>query len=283
MNENFEANAQRTQAAYDDVALPGAYAWRYHRTVGDAARITTRLDPGLYICAGQGDLRTQSPQYGGYESKEQIMALICVGSEGAAFDTEIRPGAAYSFGLHVTNLDPALPLAQLDAIVAITSKRPMLLFEGSLAQRMAPLQAPIDPWFQGDARKMVITARALELVATVSQELAGPARSEVRAIDIKRAYAVRDTIEQDLSKTFRLADLSSLLGADASLLTRAFRAVFDESIAAHLTRRRMENAAAMLSDGASVKSAARSNGYTPNAFSSAFRRHYGYAPSALRR
>ena len=128
---------------------------------------------------------------------------------------------------------------------------------------------------------MLLQSRALELSAMVSavfgQNLRRPRSNRTQ----RKMYDVLDCIEERLSTVITLDELSRLNGLSTRVMTSAFRETFGESISGLITRRRMEEGAVLLEAGASVAIAASAVGYSPNAFSTAFARHFGYPPSQL--
>ena len=86
--------------------------------------------------------------------------------------------------------------------------------------------------------------------------------------------------EDDLT----LDQLARRLFTSRRQLQRAFAEAGNRSFRSHLCWIRMERATQLLSEGSTVREAARAVGYRqPAQFAKAFRRHNGRPPSALRR
>jgi AraC family transcriptional regulator of adaptative response / methylphosphotriester-DNA alkyltransferase methyltransferase len=80
-----------------------------------------------------------------------------------------------------------------------------------------------------------------------------------------------------------LDQLARRLFSSRRQLQRAFAEAGNSNFRSHLCRVRMERAADLLSEGSTVREAARAVGYSqPAQFAKAFRRQQGRAPSALR-
>ena len=278
MTHRFATLSQNAGAFYESTSTAGGVVWASTRDAGEAARLRTQLTPGLHISCGVADIQTTSTDLGGFETKQPVLTAILVPEDGACFDTRLGAGYARSFGLHIEDIDALSQDACLGVIVSVLRGKPMTVVGGHAACRTTKLATPVDPWFQGDARNLVLQSRALELIAVAMEAVADTPRASLRSRDLVRAQAVKDLIEQDLSQSFRLYELARQNAVDVRLMTAAFRRVCGESIGQYIQRRRMEEAARLVSEGASVKSAATKLGYTPNALSTAFRRHFGHPP-----
>ena len=253
--------------------------WQSQREYGANMQMQADVPAGLHIDFGVADVRTHSQEFGGFETKRPVVIAFIAPDDGAQFETEVGAGTARSFGVHISYPDAAERDPCIGAIVKAVQGQPMAILGGEAARRAAKLQLGIDTWFQGDTREMVFQSRAMELVAIAAEGLRRPDRQLLRSIDLARAHTVMEQIEHDLGQSFRLDDLAKHNAIDVRLMTAAFRRAYGESIGKYIARRRMEEAARLISEGASVKSTAYKLGYTPNAFSTAFRKYFGYSPS----
>src|SRR5213596_2694390 len=88
---------------------------------------------------------------------------------------------------------------------------------------------------------------------------------------------VAEEYERDLA----LDDIARRVASSRRQLQRAYAEIGNTTFREHLTRVRMDRAAALLSDrGLTVREVARRVGYRqPAQFAKAFRRHLGVAPS----
>ena len=91
-------------------------------------------------------------------------------------------------------------------------------------------------------------------------------------------------VETDYATELSLDDIARRVASSRRQLQRAYSEIGDTTFREHLTRVRMERAAAMLADrNLTVREVARRVGYRqPAQFAKAFRRHLGVAPSDYR-
>ena len=91
-------------------------------------------------------------------------------------------------------------------------------------------------------------------------------------------------VEDEYASELSLDDIARRVASSRRQLQRAYSEIGNTTFREHLTRVRMERAAAMLSDrGLTVREVARRVGYRqPAQFAKAFRRHIGVAPSDYR-
>lgn len=109
-------------------------------------------------------------------------------------------------------------------------------------------------------------------------------RTSTAADHLLRLDRVRAHLEADLTRTPDLKELARVAHLSPFHFHRIFHALVGESPAAHLRRLRLEKAALLLRHSPrSITEAALEVGYeSPAAFSRAFERHFGSAPSAWR-
>jgi transcriptional regulator GlxA family with amidase domain len=91
-------------------------------------------------------------------------------------------------------------------------------------------------------------------------------------------------VEQEFASELSLDDIARRVASSRRQLQRAYSEIGGTTFREHLTRVRMERAAALLTDrGLTVREVARRVGYRqPAQFAKAFRRHLGVAPSDYR-
>lgn len=95
-----------------------------------------------------------------------------------------------------------------------------------------------------------------------------------------RARRLAERILEDPGREETLAELSRDAGASQRTLQRLFRTETGLSLEAWRQRARMQQAVVALSEGAAVTTAALAAGYrSPSAFTGAFKRTFGVAPS----
>src|SRR4051812_31893916 len=91
-------------------------------------------------------------------------------------------------------------------------------------------------------------------------------------------------VHEEFASDLALDDIARRVASSRRQLQRAYAEIGDTTFREHLTRVRMERAAALLGDaGLTVREVARRVGYRqPAQFAKAFRRHIGLAPSDYR-
>lgn len=151
--------------------------------------------------------------------------------------------------------------------------------------------ALIDCEASGEARATLRLARSIELLCQIHAllaadeliPLAGDGRLGER--DAARIASARQIIDQRWNEKLTITQLSRLAGINRDKLVRGFRELYDTSIADLLAERRLGEARRMLlATDLPVASVAYRCSYLNNAsFTRAFTRHFGLAPSAMRR
>jgi len=140
----------------------------------------------------------------------------------------------------------------------------------------------LSPTLKGRAEELLLSAHAMEILARVLS-LSG----ERVNIDMsgdhwqRRLRVVRDAIDADLRRPWTIAQLARQTGISRRSFNAQFRRAFGMSVSDYLRTRRLEQARdAIIRQGLSVNEAANLAGYgNPANFATAFRRHFGYAPS----
>ena len=256
-------------------------AWLSQHDIERQSTYAAPVPQGVHITAGLARMQTSAPDIGGFEARGPVLSVLDFGAGPAQFKTTRDAGRAWPFGIHMEpeqfNADdgafPDLPSRLRPAPLQTKEQR-------GIIGRALNILEPIDPWFQGSARGLVLQARALELIAVAETWLKGADAHRPASAAIVKAEAARDLIESRLADPLTLEVIARAVGVNVRTLSSAFRARYGVSVAAFITDRRMQRAMKMLMDGASVSEAAYAVGYQPNAFSTAFRRQFGVPPSA---
>lgn len=281
MTREFEDFAEKAQVSNEEIGLNSGVIWYSHRANGPAGSYDAFLPAGLHISCGIANIRTQADGFGGFEAAGPVMNVLYTPDDSVCFRTEVGSGAVSSFGYFV----PAGALEDDDGVIAgiaqIAKGAPLIPIAGKALRSVPRLVTSVSNEFCGKDLEMMYQSRALELSAMVSSLLQGR-YGRVKSSRLQRKMQeVVDGIEAGLAIPVTLDDLAKRHGMSARVLTTAFRNTFGESVAEFLIRRRMEEAAALLEAGALVATAANTVGYSPNAFSTAFARYYGFPPSKL--
>ena len=283
MSKALKKVADEFDATLETAPFSGGTIWYSMRRSRSSHASQNHIPAGLHVGFGVAELSTYNEYLGGYETKQPVVTAFIAPPEGAVFDTRVGGGIIQSFGLHLSDLEAASSDPCIQKLTDALRGKPMAIMGGEAARRLSGLRLPVDPWFSGDARDLMFQSKAMQLVAVVAETLGNRRKQIISSLDARRAEAVKEYIEIHLNVDLRLETIATNVGVNARLLTTAFREVFGVTIGEYVLKRRMEEAARLLTHGVSVKEAASQVGYTPNALSAAFRKYFGYAPSCLRR
>lgn len=182
---------------------------------------------------------------------------------------------AVTFGL-------SAPLASDEALQELVPPASITLvrLEPRLASARAQLVAATHA--AGPLAGLELDLAAVSFLArarTIAREITPAPRAAEGGID----RAVR-LIRADPLAPLDLARLAAVAGVSPFHFARRFRALVGESPIAHLRRLRLEHAAELLREGASVTEVAHRVGYADSAhLATAFRRAFGQSPSQLSR
>lgn len=139
---------------------------------------------------------------------------------------------------------------------------------------------------RGPSRQLYLEAKGLELLAVLVDELelVSQAMAPLGPRDVERLESARRLLLQRMAAPPSLPELARLVGLNEVKLKQGFRTLFGMSVFAHLRSERMELARRLLVQRhLSVSEIAARVGYAnPSKFASAFRKHFGFSPSALR-
>jgi AraC-like DNA-binding protein len=139
---------------------------------------------------------------------------------------------------------------------------------------------------RGAARQLWHEAKALELIALMTDELTEAARAsapQLTANDVDRLCLARKCLVERLDEPPSLAQLARHTALSETRLKGGFRTLFGTSVFAYLRQARMEEARRLLQQRRlNVTEVAQRVGYSnPSKFAAAFRRHFGVSPSAI--
>ncbi len=109
-------------------------------------------------------------------------------------------------------------------------------------------------------------------------------RSVLTRAQMEIAVAVHDEIERSVDAPHDVRALAARFGVSATTLNGYFSRTYGGTVASYLRQRRMEIAAGLLEQGASVATAAAHAGYAnPSKFAAVFKRTFGETPRDFRR
>lgn len=175
-----------------------------------------------------------------------------------------------------------------DAMRAATGKA-MTTRRRALDPRLRELALSIQyPPGHGASAALYFESRALDLLAVLmcdfSERNAEPSEGRRRS-SRDRIVAVRDLIDHAPGADHTIHGLAHAFGISASKLKQDFSASFGIGVGRYITERRLQFGRELIESHAlSIAEAAYRAGYAhPANFTTAFRRHFGHPPSALRR
>jgi len=151
----------------------------------------------------------------------------------------------------------------------------------ALAAALDMLNCP----YEGSLSRLHLEGCTLALLADIGSHLL-PGRTRaprcLTPADIERVHAARRILDEALADPPTLAVLARQVGTNVSTLSSHFRAVFGETIRAFVGRQRLELAQTLLrTQGLPISQIGYRVGFgNPAAFATAYRRHFGYPPSA---
>lgn len=139
--------------------------------------------------------------------------------------------------------------------------------------------------FVGQPRKLFLHAKALEALALVLADgiAAAAEGSGLKPKDIERVRAAADLMTDRYDEPWTIAKLARAVGLNERKVKEGFKAVLGSTFHDYLTGLRLDAAARMLAEGASVTDAAFAVGHNNlSHFAKAFRRRHGVPPSRWR-
>ncbi|HKO47869.1 MAG TPA: AraC family transcriptional regulator [Polyangiaceae bacterium] len=240
---------------------------------GPGPQMTPSTGPMFVL--GEGMLQVASSRL----ARETTCEFIQGGAECAQLALEIEPGR-----LKELLGAPSLP-AVLETLLAGTTR------SGMHEQPAAPsvfrlLEEVLHADSRGISRQLFLEAKGLELLAVLIDELSliSQAMSPFGQRDLERLECARRLLLEHIDAPPSLPELARHVGLNEVKLKTGFRALFGTSAFAYLRAQRMERARRLLVQrGLSVTEVALRVGYAnPSKFASAFRKHFGFPPSALR-
>ena len=142
----------------------------------------------------------------------------------------------------------------------------------------------------GQARRMFFLSKAIEIMSlsidVLMSERNKPEHLEHRIskLDYEQLRELRRRIQTDFSVTLKVGDLADQIGMNASRMMVLFKRRFGESVFDFSQRSRMEFAAKLLeATDRPITEIAFDVGYDyPSNFTTAFKRHFGVSPKAVR-
>jgi AraC-like DNA-binding protein len=281
-SEAFAAAAQWLEA-------PGCLFQRNNFILDSEIRTEGIVKAGLFVTivlrgSGDGGPSQGTKRFRYAENTMVVMAL----RRAAPCDGQAPRGA------HMFAAGLAFPEASLERL-GLQREFLDLFSEGECDAFVVTLKAPprmlamatemLSPTLKGPAEELLLSAHAMEILARVIS-IAGERAGMEAAGDQRqrRLHAVRDAIDADLRRPWTISQLAREAGISRRSFNAHFRRAFGMSASDYLRTRRLEVARdAIIEQRLSINEAAYLAGYgNPANFATAFRRHFGHAPSRYR-
>jgi AraC-like DNA-binding protein len=165
--------------------------------------------------------------------------------------------------------------AGADVLTATLKASPRLL---AIAGEM------LSPPLKGSLAGLLLGAHSAEILAHSMAALASGGMSAIKVDERIRLQSVCEAIDANLQRNWSLTEIAKETGLSKRALNTKFRDAFGTTVFDYLKRRRLEFAReALVHQRLSVSEVAYCVGYrSPANFATAFRRHFGYAPSRCR-
>jgi AraC family transcriptional activator of pyochelin receptor len=137
-------------------------------------------------------------------------------------------------------------------------------------------------------RKKYLSYKVKETLILALQKIVHPPSQKAIYLPEKiasRIYEAREILSKNLNTNHTLADLSGLVGLSIYNLKKGFKIIYGLTVTDFLHEARMQKARLLLSEtDLPVSRIAAATGYThPFAFSSAFKKYFGYTPSLVQK
>jgi len=265
---------------------PGCLFQRNNVVLGCDVRTEGVIKAGLFVsvvlkASGEYRPRNGGKQYRYSDDSVAVMAL----REPTMWDGEAPRGA------HMQAAGLAFPLASLERL-GLRQEFLDLFGAGHESIFVTTLRASprmraiamemISPIADGRPAELLLSAQATEILGRTFLALRGDDKVG-RVSDPKRLrlQMLGDLIKSDLRHPWTIAELARHAGLGRRTFNTQFHRVYGVSASEYLRNSRLASAReALLHERLSVTEAAYAVGYANSAnFSTAFRKHFGYAPS----
>lgn len=145
------------------------------------------------------------------------------------------------------------------------------------------LQCP----YQGELRRLYLTAKAIEIFCAVIQSYADHKDSDgpmLQRADVEKIKLAKQVIEENLDEPLSVAELAAVVGVTIKKLQHGFRALFRGSVAQVYKQVRLSKAMALVSKSEMpMIDIAIECGYEcPGSFTRAFKLAFGSSPTLIR-
>ncbi|MBA4503248.1 helix-turn-helix transcriptional regulator [Marinobacterium marinum] len=199
-----------------------------------------------------------------------------------SLDKEVQLDARQLTGQHLKVLTLSLDYAALELLQAPVQsgtgwhlwRLPPHLYQGLLAYRQ-----------NMDLSRLYLEGLSLQVLShglAQTEELAPLKEPRISPQERVRLEQIRDRVVDDPRAEYSLTDLSRLAAMSPSSLRSKFKACYGQTLFDFIKEQRLNMARDYLLQGFSVQQAAHFAGYSyATNFTTAFRKHFGVAPSSL--
>jgi len=286
LSEIARAGGQR--AEFSAIEFGNTIGWQSRNDLDQPLSTVVDIPPGIHLACGLAHMHSASADLGSFRFAGVGISALVVRDSSTTFSTRLAgPQIAQSAGFH-------LPLnkligsvdATLEQLVTLLERKPLFASGRVKRAHVNRLIRPIDPIFQGDARRLMMEARRLELCALLLAVVSDQTRSANPPSRIHHRHALyahkaREILESELAAPPTLESLGRRVGLNIRSLGKAFQDQFGLKIGAYVTQARLELGRELIEEGMSCGQAAAEVGYHPAHFSTAFKRYYGFSPNQL--
>lgn len=287
----FDSENRTVEDTFSDRMIwldtPGCIVQRGDFQLQSDLRTSGIMKPGLYltiVLEGSGESSTEGGEKICYADNRMLGAAIRAPTlcSGEALRGPMR---AVSVGFPRDSVDD-LGLQQEFLDLFKATDRSLISFSVGAPPRIQAIALEIlSPAIDGLAGKLLLSAQATEILARGLFALRHHI-SFTPPIDNKRVrlQAVKEMMDGDLRYPWNIAELARRAGSSRRSFNLRFRAAFGVSAIDYLRTSRLDVAReALVYQNITVTEAADLVGYTnPANFATAFRKHFGYAPSLCR-
>lgn len=152
---------------------------------------------------------------------------------------------------------------------------------------IAAAQALFSTAWTRSLRRLIFEAKTLEILGLIGSELSCDSATASKPVPLSQRERaklgeLRERLARDYADPPGIAELSRELGMNQDKIVKGFRQMFGETITAACLGMRMRHALDLLRDGQTISAVSEAVGYAyVSNFSTAFKRHFGVAPSRL--
>ena len=139
----------------------------------------------------------------------------------------------------------------------------------------------------GEFKKLFVESKVIELLLLQLEQIVQYDErpfSKLAGKDIEKMYEVRELLIKKMSHSHSLRTLASAVGTNEFTLKKGFKEIFGKTVFQYLNELKMNHAKEkLINDDLSVSEISAMVGYkNPQHFSTAFKKHYGVTPIALK-